>query len=230
MMDGSSLAGFDGQTLDGLQFCSRVYDLFERLRQVEDGPSRLRMRKIEVEKKLIEELLPICHYVQANCRPGRYIAVKWMKGNQQFDAEISQRGALIDLGFVPSNAHLEVTCVMHQNDYLMRELLDRDGVAFAVEGLKRDKQTRAIESQPIVKGNSENSDAFSQLVLERITRKTEINYPENTTLVVACSLNSVYLEDDWVNLTDRVQAHMPKHAFREIYMYDGTSGLFSRFR
>ena len=59
-MDGPNLSHIDGNSIDGLQ----VYVVFETIRKVENGPSRLRMRAGPVEKKLVEELLPICRYVQ----------------------------------------------------------------------------------------------------------------------------------------------------------------------
>ena len=89
-MTSSSLSELDGVLFDGLQFCSKVYILFEQVRQAEDGPSRLRLRATGVEKKLIEELLPICKYVQAKYRAGRYISVRWINGSQQFDAEVRE--------------------------------------------------------------------------------------------------------------------------------------------
>jgi hypothetical protein len=73
---------FDGKLLDGLEFCSKVYALFESIRHADDGPSRLRMRPSRLEKKLLEELLPICKYVQASYRLGRYISVCWVDGSQ----------------------------------------------------------------------------------------------------------------------------------------------------
>src|SRR5262245_40761742 len=103
-----SLTDFDGQLLNGLEFCGKVYALFEHIRCGDDGKSRLRMRKSVVEKKLIEELLPICWYVQNSYRAGRYISVRWLNGNQKFDAEIRQCGAYVDLGQFPAAAHLEV--------------------------------------------------------------------------------------------------------------------------
>jgi hypothetical protein len=89
----SPLSQFDGELIDGLQFCANAYALFEQIRGTEDGPSRLRIRATNIEKKLIEELLPMCKYVQAKYRAGRYISVRWVNGSQQFDAEVVQNGA-----------------------------------------------------------------------------------------------------------------------------------------
>ena len=137
--DQSHASQLDSNLLDGLDFCSKVYRLFESIRATEGGRSRLRMRASDVEKKLIEELLPICKYVQTEYRAGRCISMKWVNGNQQFDAEICESGGHVDVGHHPASAHLEVTCVMHPNDYLNRELLNDGGVAFGVEGIRRVK-------------------------------------------------------------------------------------------
>src|SRR5450759_2543006 len=106
----SDLGEFDGKLIDGLEFCANVYALFEAIRNSPDGSSRLRMRPSRLEKKLLEELLPICRYVQASVRPGRYISIRWVDGDQQFDAEIHQRGAYVTQAYYPANAFLEVTC------------------------------------------------------------------------------------------------------------------------
>ncbi|MFH0934926.1 MAG: hypothetical protein V1879_06940, partial [Pseudomonadota bacterium] len=88
------LAQFDGHLIDGLQFCSMAYELFESIRNTPEGLTRLR-RRARPEKKLLEEILPICKYVQTSYRPGRYISVRWINGSQQYDAELVQRGAYV---------------------------------------------------------------------------------------------------------------------------------------
>lgn len=64
------LSQFDGIRLDGLEFCSKVCRLYESIRYGADGPSRMRMRPSRVEKKLLDELMPICKYLQASYGPG----------------------------------------------------------------------------------------------------------------------------------------------------------------
>lgn len=175
-MSVSPLSRFDGQLIDGLQFCAMAYALFEEIRSTEDGPSRLRMRSTEVEKKLLEELLPICKYVQAYYRVGRYLSVRWVNGGQQFDAEVTQSGTYIQQGYFPEFAHLEATCVMHPNEYLSRELLDKNGTALGLDGIRRLK-TGEIESQVVVHRNHEFIQSYSKLVLKQIARKADIEYP-----------------------------------------------------
>ncbi len=229
-MSSPSLSQIDGNMLDGLEFCSKVYELFESIRGTHDGRSRLRMRTSQVEKKLVEELLPICKYVQTMYRAGRYISVKWVNGNQQFDAEVHQSGAYVDFGRFPADAHLEVTCVVHPNDYLSRELLDGGGVAFGVEGIRREKKTGDIKSEPFVRTNGDFIDSYCPLVLRQIIKKAAITYPAETTLLVQCSLNTLYTCDEWEALVATVRAGLPNHSFREIFMYDAVSEYWSIVR
>lgn len=222
-MEDPNLSHISGKLIDGLQFCAQVYDLFEAVRTTDKGQSRLRMRDSPAIKKLVEELLPICKYVQTKYRLGRYISVKWVEGNQQFDAEISQRGARVDHGDEPAAGHLEVTSVMHQNDYLLRELIDKGEAAFGVEGVRRDKRTREIKSKPVVHTNNEFIDAFCPLVLGQITKKAGIAYPAETTLVARCLLGTLYVPEEWNLLMDKVRVGLPDHNFREIFLFDPIS-------
>lgn len=213
------LAQFDGKLLDGLDFCSKVYALFEQIRSAEDGPSRLRRRPSSVEKKLLEELLPICAYVQARYRPGRYMSVRWVNGSQQYDAELLQSGAYVTQRLYPDAGFLEVTCTMHPKEYLLRELLDKKGGAFGLEGIRRLKGGE-IESVPVGQTNREFIEAYATLLIGQIAKKAAIHYPENTTLIVQCTLNRPYMPDEWGELMARLRTALPQSAFREIYLYD----------
>lgn len=217
----SELDSFDDRLLDGLQFCSLAYKLFEQVRADPDGVSRLRMRVTDVEKKLLEEILPICKYIQTKYRAGRYISVRWKSGSQQHDAEIVQEGSYIDEGYYPSRSYLEVTCATHPNDYLSRELLDKQGFAFGADGLKRHKD-RSIESTPVVHTNQDFVERFAKRLLARILDKASKPYPENTSLIVSCSLDTLYMPDDWDCLHKLIVQSRPKHQFKEIYVYDIT--------
>lgn len=221
-MPTSGLTQFDNKLIDGLQFCAMVYTFFESVRRSDGGISRLRMRPTSLEKKLLEELLPICIYVQANYRIGRYISVRWINGNQQYDAEIVQKGALVTPNFYPEIGYLEVTCAMHRNEYLSRELLDSKGLTFGLDGIRRLKSGE-IESIPVGHSGKEFIQTFSKLILKRISKKAEIGYPPHTTLIVQCTLNTAYMLDEWDSLISYVKAGLPEVKFREIYLYDTVS-------
>jgi hypothetical protein len=215
------LDGFDDKLIDGLIFCSLAYEIFEKIRGEVDGASRLRMRASDIEKKLLEEIIPICKYIQANYRTGRYINVRWKSGSQQYDAELSQKGVYIEEGYYPSRAYLEVTSATHPNDYLSRELLDIQGFVFAVDGLRRLKD-RSIESIPVIHSNQEFVKDFSRRLLGRIRDKARKPYPENTTLIVSCSLDTPYTPSDWDCLRQLIEQSRPVHQFAEVYIYDTT--------
>lgn len=71
-----NLSTFDGTLLDGLDFCGKVYDLFDWMQGVPDGIGKLRLRPTKNEKRLVEELIPLARYVQARYREGRRIKVR----------------------------------------------------------------------------------------------------------------------------------------------------------
>jgi hypothetical protein len=60
-----NLSTFDDKLLDGLDFCRKVYDFFDQTQGSPDGVAKLRLRPTKNEKRLVEELIPIAHYVQA---------------------------------------------------------------------------------------------------------------------------------------------------------------------
>jgi len=215
------LEEFDAKLINGLEFCAKVYALFENVRSAPDGASRLRMRPSRLEKKLLEELLPICSYVQASYRIGRYISVRWVQ-NQQFDAELSQRGAYVTESYYPASAFLEITCVMHPKEHMSRELLEKKGLAYGVNGIHRLKSGELV-SEPIGYTNKEFIDSYSELVLKELAKKAAKSYPENTTLIVQCNLNTIYMPDEWDMLMQKVVPDLPHSNFREIYFYDPSS-------
>jgi hypothetical protein len=67
------LADFDNHLMNGLDFCKKAYSLFEEIRMSPNGVETLRLRKGRLEKKLLEELLPIARYIQARYSHGRQL-------------------------------------------------------------------------------------------------------------------------------------------------------------
>jgi len=216
------LSQFDDVLIDGLEFCSKVYALFEEIRNSADGATRLRMRPTSLEKRLLEELLPICAYIQASYRPGRYMSVRWKDGNQTYDAELIQHGAYVSENYYPPLCHIEVTCTMHRNEYLSRELLESKGGGFGLDGIKRLKSGE-IESVPVGYSNHDFIDSYNDIVRKQIAKKSAMPYPENTTLIVQCTLNMPYLPNEWEELMARVATELPHSNFREIFFYDTVS-------
>lgn len=215
------LSEFDNQLIDGLDFCKKVYALFDRIRLESGGVERIRLRAELVEKKLIDELLPICRYVQTYYRLGRYISVRWVNGNQSYDAELVQQGQLVDQGRFTAVAYLEATCVMHKNEHWVGKLLNAGKPAFAPEGIER-QPGRLVKSNPVAFTNAEHVCSFAPLVISLIRKKEEISYPQDTSLVIQCYLNSLYTLEDWRLLVSMVEQKIGTSQFQEVLLFDGT--------
>ncbi|MGO9590666.1 MAG: hypothetical protein ACLP3K_11565 [Candidatus Acidiferrales bacterium] len=214
------LSTFDGQLLDGLDFCRKVYDLFDQVRGGPDGISKLRLRPTKNEKRLIEELIPIARYIQARYREGRRIKVRWFSGSQPYDAILWSSGALVEHRAAPRKLFLEVTTSVHQNEHLARRLLHERGGSFGVKGISRDKETGDIVSKPHVRTNDELATDLAGQILERLKSKRDKHYPSGTVLIVNCVPNSLILDSEWNDAIERVtkaQAHQP---FREVFLIE----------
>jgi len=214
------LSTFDGQLLDGLVFCRHVYDLFDQVRGGPNGIAKLRLRPMKVEKRLIEELIPIARYVQARYREGRRIKVRWFSGSQPYDAILWSSGALVKHRAAPRKLFVEVTTSVHQKEYLARRLLHERGGSFGVKGIFRDKKTGNIVSKPHVHSGDELETDLAGQILERLKAKSGKKYSPATVLVINCVPNTLILDSEWNGAIERVtkaQAHL---LFREVFLLE----------
>ena len=214
------LSTFDGQLLDGLDFCRKVYDLFDQVRDGPDGVAKLRLRPTKNEKRLIEELIPIARYVQARYREGRRIKVRWFSGSQPYDAILWSSGALVEHRMAPRRLLIEVTTSVHQNEHLARRLLHEQGGSFGVKGISRDKETGDVVSKPHVHTNDELARDLAGQILERVNSKSDKHYPPGMVLVVNCVPSGLILESEWSDAMERVRKTQAHLAFREVFLLE----------
>jgi hypothetical protein len=220
------LSTIDDRLIDGLEFCGLVYDLFEQIRSGPKGVERLRLRPTTIEKKLIEELIPIARYVQARYREGRRIKVRWLSGSQPYDAVLWSSGGYVQHRMAPRKLLVEVTMSVHPNDHLARRLLHERGGSFGVKGISHDKRTRAITSMPYVHHNDEPAADLAGQIIGRITEKAAKNYPPGTALIISCIANGLLFESEWNDALARVEKAQQHHAFREVFVFESV-GLLS---
>lgn len=216
----------DGQLLDGLVFCKNAYEIFELMRAEPDGIERFQQRTSNNEKRLLDEILPICRYIQTYYRQGRYISVCWQNGSQKPDAKLSQSGELITQGYYEESAYLEVTSAMHPNEHYTWELLRASNIVYAPEGIDTQKGT-PLKSEPFVFTNSEAISNFAPFIIESIRKKSENNYPQNTSLVIQCHLNNLYMPNEWKSLITEVENKVISTPFNEILLIDSLTGRAS---
>ena len=214
------LSTFDGRLLNGLDFCRKVYDLFDKARGEPDGIAKLRLRSTKKEKRLIEELIPIARYVQSRYREGRRIKVRWLSGSQRYDAILLSSGGLVEHGVAPKKLFVEVTTSVHPNEYLTRRLLHERGGSFGVKGISRDKRTGTILSKPHVHINDELAMDLADQILERLKAKTAKPYPLETVLIVNCVPNGLILESEWNDAIARVTDAKLRLPFREVFLVE----------
>lgn len=215
-----NLSTFDNHLMHGLDFCKKVYDLFERIRKSPGGVDKLEVRRGKNEKKLIEELIPIARYIQARYSPGRRLKVRWFDGGQQYDARLLSSGALVENRVVPKRQCIEVTTVVHANDHLLRRLFSQQGPVFGVKGVSLDRKTKRIVSRPHVYIGREAQDDLTKKILDRIKAKNAIHYPSRTVLVIQCFLETLFLPDEWQYAVQQVQKADIQHRFHEVFVFD----------
>jgi hypothetical protein len=210
----------DDHLLDGLDYCRRVYDLFDQVNREPDGKSRLRLRKLKTDKRLVEELLPLASYIQARYRAWRRIKVRWLSGSQQYDAVLWSSGSLIENGGASRRVFVEVTTSVHPNEYLTRQLLHQRGGSFGVKGIYRERKTGNIISKPHVFSGGENAKDLAEQILQRLSAKASKPYPSATVLIVNCIPNCMMFEDEWIDAVEQVRKAGPTVAFREVFLLD----------
>jgi len=215
-----SLADFDNRLINGMDFCKKAYSLFENIRRSPNGVERLRIRKDRLEKKLIEELLPIARYVQARHSHGRQLKVRWKDGTQNYDAQLLSTGLLVELRLVPRVVYLEVTTAVHEKDHIARDIFNKTGRSFTAKGVKKDPQTGKYVSQPYVYTNLELPKDLANRIAKRIQAKTNKEYRIPTILIIQCMLEMNFFEGEWNYAIQTVRDANILHRFEEIFLFD----------
>lgn len=212
------LSTIDGQLLDGLDFCRKVYDVFDRITREADGKGRLRLRQSKTDKRLVEELLPLAWYIQARYQAGRRIKVRWLSGSQPYDAVLWSSGSLVKHGGVLRRVFVEITTSVHPNDYLTRRLLCEGGGSFGVKGVRR--EGKAIVSKPYVFSGGENAKDLAEQIIARLSAKANKSYSSSTVLIVNCVPNCLILQDEWKDAVNQVENTKPSVPFLEVFLLD----------
>lgn len=94
-----------------------------------------------------------------------------------------------------------------------------------MDGIKAGKGKRGmreVESEATVYTNQSYIPDMAVIILNAITAKIlklqNGDYPENTTLIVDCALNTIYLKDEWDRLIDLVREKVPANSFSRIFL------------
>jgi len=216
----AGLETLDGRLIDGLTFCRRAYAVLDGVHSARGGINELRLLQSPRAKKLVEEILPLASYILARYGPALRIRIKWVGGNQPYDARQLSTGADVGRGLLPQELFLEVTTAVHPNEHLVRERLTKEGASFSARGTRRDRKTRQILSEPIVYHNYEFQDELIELIQARITDKASKKYRQNTSLIVGCEAGMPVLDDEWQYIVDALRDKPADHNFHEVVLIE----------
>lgn len=147
--------------------------------------------------------------------------MRWHSGSQSYDAVLLSSGALVEHGQKPREAFLEVTRAVHQNEHLVRELINQGGVSFGVKGISRDKKTRKITTEPYVRHGDEPRADLADQIIGRLKSKAAKKYAANAILIVECVPNGVVFEDEWLAAIERLKDAKVQHSFAEVFIFCG---------
>jgi hypothetical protein len=219
----SALEEFHDKWLDGLEFCKLAYQHFELVSAQPNGSEMLRARQRPV-KRLIEELLPICSYIQTFYGPGLYLSVRWVNGSQPYDAEVTAVGRMVEHGGWPGLAKLEVTTAQHPNEHLLRELLNAEGGAFGLDGISVERRAgrRVVQSEPTVYTNQSYVDDMCKFaaasIVAKATKMEAGEYEAGTTLIVDCVLPTLFTRDEWELFVSKLRQTVSSHPFEQVFL------------
>jgi hypothetical protein len=214
------LETIDGKLLDGLTFCRRVYDLLDRVKAGHQGLEEIRLRTSKGSKRMAEEILPIARYVQSRYGPGLRLKIKWVGGDQPFDAVLHASGGVVDHTDLPRRQYLEVTTAIHANDHLRREHLNREGFSFGAGGTSRDPKTKMTTSVQHAYQHDEHVSELVGLVVSRIVAKSSKVYPKPISLIVQCCVDRPIQDEEWASLVGALREQTSQHTFREVVIVE----------
>ena len=216
----AGLERLDGRLLDGLAFCGAAYDAFEAIRSSPKGIAELRLKRSPRAKKLLEEVLPLASFIQSRYGPGRRLKIRWLGGNQQFDARIFYRGAVVDRMGIPKRQYLEISTAVQPTEHLVRQHLQATGGSFSARGTHRDPKTKEIVSVAVASEHSATIAEFATLICNRVAAKASVGYPRFTMLLVNCDLGEVVLEDEWEEIVRAVRSALSSDqaVFQEVVL------------
>ena len=213
-----NLSALDDKLLDGLHFCTKVYDLFDQIRSEPDGLGKIRLQSSKREKRLLEELLPIAQYIQVRYHVGNRLKIRWLSGSQPYDAVIWTPLKAVTHGGMPRKITVEVTTSTHEFTHLARKQLAETGGSFGPKGIQINKKTRSIVATPYVYDGPEHISDLVLQIIGRLSAKGEKPYPPNTVLIINCETDGLILADEWSSAVQEIETLGIHKSFREVFL------------
>jgi hypothetical protein len=177
------LSDYDNIAFDPHEFIKKVDDDLIRLRQLEDYGQRVRNRgKDKIIKKFLEELYPLRTYLKYRIKNNlRTDEIIWKNGCQKGDALLN------------GNETIEITVAEHENEWIVRENMNRGNPSFDAEGISKCKDGK-IFSEPTVKSPLDRINAHLDMIKKAIQKKSN-KYDKIDSLVIYLNQDGILI--DW---------------------------------
>lgn len=190
--------------MNGLDFCRKVYDLVNTIRESPNGIDPPGSRNGPELKKLVEKLIPLSKYIQGCYGPNRRLKVRWMDGRDGYDAQVLSSGAFVDKRVSPRRQWIEITTVGHEHN----------------PHLRTPQSKRQLRH-----GHAEAETDLAQKILEQVQTRGAIKHPRHTVLVIECFLSNLFLQDQWERTIALVRERRKLPGFSEIFVCDSNLGF-----
>jgi len=206
----SALKEFSNVKIEGFEFCRKANEYFESLKNQPGGINRVRLRRERPIKKFIEEVVPLANYIRRSYLLGLILKVKWIDGDQNYDAIIYASGTRVDREKYPKKRFVEITTAIHPKEYLVREHLAKNGFAGSAKGMSRDAKTGETVSKPVVNTDNQQIGELVDQIIGVVKNKASKKYPNGTDLVIQCKADTLIYDYEWDEAVKRVLKNVPE--------------------
>ena len=192
------LEKFDNINFTASQFIQRVDDKFKTICGDHDYGKFARARGSHRElKRFIEEILPLQKYILFRLRNGMAAeTIKWMNNNQR--KQSNQKGDAI----LNSNETIEITVAEHENEYIVREHMNKGNPTFGADGASKKKG--ATKSVPVCKTPQDCINAHTKMLKDAINKKLK-KYNSLGSLVIYLNQDGLLTKDEFISVIENIE-------------------------
>jgi hypothetical protein len=200
------LSQFDNVDFTVEQFVRKVDEELKKICHHQNYGKLVRDRGRNREiKRFIEEILPLQKYLIYRIENGLIAeSIKWKNGYQKGDAIL--------------NAYetIEITVAEHENEYIVREHMNKGEPTFGAEGAS--KRHRTTSSIPVTKSIDDRIRLHTGMIVNAINMKLK-KYDKLDHLVVLLNQDGLLMEDEFVAVVDSVRANILLNKINNIFIW-----------
>lgn len=203
------LSSIDGVRLEGIEFCRRVYQIFDEYRISSDYPRASRLRTHKSYNRFFDEALPLAAFIQLFHNHWRRVEVEWFSGYQSYDAKIFVRTK----SFIEQTFYVELTAACHPDAWISRHELETQGFSWGPNRTVGPDGTVG----PLCLDSYQRTNQWKSYLSRGISSKIAKDYPPNTILVLCFNPSGVIVLEEWEELIELMREDSAPPGFHAIY-------------